>query len=210
MQRFQDIAIDTEGNAQENATVTVRVAASPVNTGALATIYSDNGVTPKANPFTTDAIGEISFYAANGRYDIQIEKTGLIDRTVADYALADYAVILERLTASGTPLQPADFALGAGWGSSAAISAVRGTDSAWQITITAGGSGFALDPPITLTFKDGPWTNVPVCIAKIIGGTGQIYDFDCAPTSTQLVATYLGTPEDGKTYIVAGFAVWRV
>jgi len=38
--------------------------------GGLATIYSDNGVTPLANPFTANANGQFTFYAANNRYDV--------------------------------------------------------------------------------------------------------------------------------------------
>lgn len=39
-------------------------------TDTLSTLYSDDGVTPKANPFTaaTDT-GIYNWYAANGRYD---------------------------------------------------------------------------------------------------------------------------------------------
>lgn len=59
------------------ATVTVYLA----GTSTLATIYSDNGVTPKANPFTADAQGRFNFYAANGFYDIQTSATGYSTET---------------------------------------------------------------------------------------------------------------------------------
>jgi len=42
----------------------------------LAAIYSDNGVTSKANPFVTDTDSEFSFFAANGTYTVQVYKTG--------------------------------------------------------------------------------------------------------------------------------------
>lgn len=38
----------------------------------LATLYADNGVTPKANPFTADENGFLFFYAANGAYDVRL------------------------------------------------------------------------------------------------------------------------------------------
>lgn len=39
-------------------------------TDTLSTLYSDNGVTPRANPFTAAATtGIYGWYAANGRYD---------------------------------------------------------------------------------------------------------------------------------------------
>jgi hypothetical protein len=48
-----------------SATVEVR----DFGTDALSTLYSDNGVTPKANPFTAAAdTGIYGWYAANGRY----------------------------------------------------------------------------------------------------------------------------------------------
>jgi hypothetical protein len=46
-------------------TVTVNL-----HSGGLATIYSDNGITPLANPFTANANGQFTFYAANNRYDV--------------------------------------------------------------------------------------------------------------------------------------------
>lgn len=46
--------------------VSVRV--TNATTGALATIYSDNGVTTQTNPMTTDTNGNYGFYAADGRY----------------------------------------------------------------------------------------------------------------------------------------------
>jgi hypothetical protein len=40
--------------------------------GTLASIYSDNGVTPLANPFTANSNGQFTFYAANNRYDVTL------------------------------------------------------------------------------------------------------------------------------------------
>lgn len=68
------------------ATVTVRNSA-----GAVASIFSDNGVTPMANPFTTGADGEYGFYAANGTYSIEIAATGYAGETKAGIVLFDPA-----------------------------------------------------------------------------------------------------------------------
>ena len=57
---------DQNGRAISGATVTVYMGGSTV----LATLYSDNGVTVKSNPFTTGIDGIYDFYAANGVYDI--------------------------------------------------------------------------------------------------------------------------------------------
>lgn len=58
------------GKLVSHATVTVYVA----GTTRLATIYADNAVppTPRANPFTSDSHGYWFFYAAPGRYDVQL------------------------------------------------------------------------------------------------------------------------------------------
>lgn len=61
---------DQNGRAISGATVTVYRA----GTSTLAALYSDNGVTAKANPFTTPSDGIYDFYAANGIYDLVFEK----------------------------------------------------------------------------------------------------------------------------------------
>ncbi len=67
MEQFVDNVQDRAGNAIVGATVTVRDSGN-----AIATIYSDNGVTPAPNPLTTDAFGAYSFYAANGIYTVTV------------------------------------------------------------------------------------------------------------------------------------------
>lgn len=62
MQLYSDIVTDQYGNVISGATVLISQGGSP------ATIYSDNGITPKTNPVTTDTKGEFSFYAAGGTY----------------------------------------------------------------------------------------------------------------------------------------------
>lgn len=70
MQKYADVVQDAYGNAITNASVTV------TDGGGLATIYSDNGMTETANPISTNALGEFSFYAANGRYNISVSFAG--------------------------------------------------------------------------------------------------------------------------------------
>jgi len=66
MQRYTNNVQDGFGNALSGVTVTVR----EVSGGAIADIFSDNGVSAKANPFTNDPDGEFFFYAADDRYNI--------------------------------------------------------------------------------------------------------------------------------------------
>lgn len=59
--------------------------------GALATIYSDNGVTVAANPLTSSATGDYEYYAADGRYTETIVKAGRDTVTISDILLEDPA-----------------------------------------------------------------------------------------------------------------------
>ena len=115
---------------------------------------------------------------------------------------------IPRIKSSGTALVAGDFALGAGWGAGAAVSAVTGTDIGWQITITAAGVP-AANAVATLTYKDGTWTNAPLCLTNQNGGTGAILPVTCVPTATTNVMTYNGIPVAGLTYILTGVTIGR-
>lgn len=94
MEQYTDIALtstlDANGTPTGNviylagATITVRD-----SNGDIATIYSDDGLTLKANPFTADTDGEYAFFAANGVYSITVAKTGYITDTKSDLTLYD-------------------------------------------------------------------------------------------------------------------------
>lgn len=87
MQAYQNVVQDLLGTALASVTVSV----FDHDTEDLSTIYSDDGVTPLANPFTNDANGSYKFYAANGRYDVVLEKDGysFVDEDTADILLDD-------------------------------------------------------------------------------------------------------------------------
>jgi len=73
MYRYTGVVFDSEGNPLDGVTVTVKKAGTAVN----ASLFSDDGITTKANGFTNDADGSFEFYAPNGRYDIVYTKTGI-------------------------------------------------------------------------------------------------------------------------------------
>lgn len=90
MQRYVNfIASTTATNSTlrvlSSATCTVYVS----GTTTLATLYSDNGVTPLANPFLSTSTGQVSFYAANGLYDLVVTKTGFETVTIDAIELDD-------------------------------------------------------------------------------------------------------------------------
>lgn len=71
MKKTQGAVFDRRVGAISSISVTV------YNQGTTdkPTIYSDNGVTPQANPFQTDSLGRWAFYVAYGRYDIEFSGT---------------------------------------------------------------------------------------------------------------------------------------
>lgn len=88
MQRYQNTVLNAQtGTPVFGAKVYVLVQ----GTSTQATIYSDNGVTSVAQPLTTDALGNFGFYAANGRYTVNIYYNGVLSGTVADVLLEDPA-----------------------------------------------------------------------------------------------------------------------
>lgn len=72
MQRFLGLVVDSAGAPMSGVTVTVKKA----GTGTNASLFSDDGITTKANGFTNDSDGTYEWYAANGRYDIVFTKAG--------------------------------------------------------------------------------------------------------------------------------------
>lgn len=96
----------------------------------------------------------------------------------------------------GTAIATTDWALGAGWGANAMVSAVSGNDQRGTVTVTTS----ALDTPganptLTLTFKDGTWTTAPFAVANLgTTGTGLTGAVEVNTTATTLVLEYVGTP----------------
>jgi hypothetical protein len=85
MQKYVNSVAAATGMPVAGASVQVNLQA----TGLPATIFSDNGVTPAANPLTTDTNGAFSFYAADGRYQLVISGTNIQAQTLNDILLVD-------------------------------------------------------------------------------------------------------------------------
>jgi len=87
--RKDDVIINAQGRPLGGATVRVCTSAA---TGQpctpLANIYSDQELTQAlANPLTSDGLGNYFFYAAPGRYTIEISGAGLIPKQFQDVIL---------------------------------------------------------------------------------------------------------------------------
>ena len=118
-------------------------------------------------------------------------------------------VPLSRITMTGTGLSISDFSL-SGWGSAAtASSTVIGTDMGFTLTIVAAGVGQTLNPTVTLTFHDGPYTNAPVYICGNGHGTSNRADLDYVPTTSTLPMIWLSTPNASQTYVISCIGLGR-
>jgi len=98
-----------------------------------------------------------------------------------------------------TPVGPANFSLGAGWGTGAIFS-VFGTQRRCQITIVASISP-SINPTLTFVYPDGPYPLEPGILAKMVGGTGQFADVTYQPGIANTVFTYNELPSVGQNYI---------
>lgn len=85
MKKFYSAVINSDGKAMPNMVVKVY----KNNTLELATIYYDEGITLKDNPFTTDVNGRFEFYAPDGDYDIEISGEGIESYKITDITIVD-------------------------------------------------------------------------------------------------------------------------
>lgn len=96
-----------------------------------------------------------------------------------------------------TSLVAGDVSLSAGWGSTATVSAISGTDTAGELTVSCSGSGFASNPTATLTFKDGAWPAAPYAVVSRTGGNQLSVPVTASTTTTTLVVKFVGSPLNG-------------
>lgn len=103
----------------------------------------------------------------------------------------------------GTPVVAADFALSAGFGTTASVAPASGSnDAVGQITITSAGTGQAANPTATLTFKDKGWLAAPVAVVARGGGSQLSVPVLVTCTATTMVITFVGTPVAAETYVI--------
>jgi hypothetical protein len=108
MQKYQNSIVIARSSSPNGpvvpasgVTVTVYIFGTPT----LATIYSDNGLTVKANPITADINGSFDFYAADGRYTLHVTGSDITTFDVTDILLEDpidgSAAVFSTLVATG-------------------------------------------------------------------------------------------------------------
>jgi hypothetical protein len=105
------------------------------------------------------------------------------------------------VTAGGTALTSAKFVLSAGWGSTATVGSILGTDGAFSFVVTSSGTGQAANPATTVTFADGAWTNSPICVVSGQQGNAAQPSFIIGSVSTTTVILNAAfTPAATGTY----------
>lgn len=117
---------------------------------------------------------------------------------------------VKRLKANqGTALVAGDFSLSAEWGTTATVSGVTGTDSAFSFQVNSSGTGQANLPTVTLTFHDGTWTNAPYVVCQRDDGSAPNTYFAGSTTATTMVQTLVGTPVATSAYSMQCIVVGR-
>jgi hypothetical protein len=108
-----------------------------------------------------------------------------------------------RLRLAGTAPIAGDFALSAGWGTTASVGTIVGNDSHATFVVTSTGTGQGANPTITLTFKNGTWTTAPFGYAKLFAcstAADLLVAVTETTTATTMVITFNGTPVATRTY----------
>ncbi len=85
MQHYSSQAFTDIGKPAGGATITIKLAGSNTN----ATIYSDDGITVKSNPFVSNNLGQFDFYTASGKYDITVTGTQITTYTLPNQVIFD-------------------------------------------------------------------------------------------------------------------------
>jgi len=155
MERYRNNVQDQFGNAIESATIEVRDVAG----GALTSIFSDDGVTALANPFTAQDGSEFFFYAQTGRYDVSI--SGPTTDTIDDVLLYDPAI---------------------GGGGAVADGTTADAIVAWDTS----GAGAWSEVPEVLADSDGVVAGVLRLVERAadltgVAGRGQLWVFNSSP-----------------------------
>lgn len=102
-----------------------------------------------------------------------------------------------------TNLVRTDIKLSKWWGNKATVSKVDGDARNFSLTVIANGDGIKIGPTIEIVYPDSESksTHAKLCIQT--GGSGMTTDIRWDPRSDKMVATYLGLPISGRTYIIA-------
>jgi hypothetical protein len=186
MQKYQDTALNN-GRPVVGATVTVTTLA-----GAAATIYSDNGTTVITTLRTGDD-GSFAFYAADGRYSIQISGSGITTKTITDVLLEDHS---EFIVVTDYGSDSAAFTTAAALGSSVIV-----PQAAYALATapTANSIGFITDGKATFSANFPPGA----ADGSVFGKAAQVMSYRAAAAGSAVVASANEFTQSVQMYVPA-------
>lgn len=91
MQRYNNTVVNPTGLAIAGASILVTVAATPPGTGAPASVFGDDGITPVSNTVVADNLGRFAFFVPDGKYDLTI--SGGTPTITVPYTLAAVEIV---------------------------------------------------------------------------------------------------------------------
>ncbi len=170
----------------------------PASTGGRVQLTTSNNIVFMGNTFVSQASG--STVRVTGTVFGIVQSANVNWSIDTPAALGDLAQ--RRYKASGTALVAGDFALSAGWGTTATVTSARGTDQFFELVVTSAGTGQGANPTITHTPKDGTWTTAPVwdCFRQERTSQPTVTLSLTTQTATSLVIQFNGTPIAAETY----------
>lgn len=89
MKHYSDVVLIQGANRELSPAVAAQVTVLGHVSQTLATIFADDGVTPKNNPVLTDAEGRFDFFVADGRYDLNVTGNGFTNFSLVDIEITD-------------------------------------------------------------------------------------------------------------------------
>jgi hypothetical protein len=188
--RYDNQAVNFRGLPAAGANIRICAAgATGTPCNPLVTIYSDHGLlSSKSNPFTADSLGNYSFFAPAGEYQIQISGTGIITST------RDYV-----------PLAPVTGGGGGGGGTST-------TRFAWFEAAGCGGSSSSLALDI---LPSGGMTSVCATGSNVSKGMGRFPNTGTPSGQASILLSGLSTTSTDivlvwTTSVSSGTATWQL
>jgi hypothetical protein len=173
-----------------SVTASGAVIAGQLNATTNATIPNLSGGTAYlGGGFASPIAGRISFGDGTGwKFCFARKNAGAYIDAACSIDTGDFQV--RRLAATlGTLMTATKIALSAGWGSTATLTSVAGTDAAFRFIVNPNGTGIAASPTIIITFSDGTWGgNTPICqiTTYIQSGPAPQWTFNGSTTPTTL------------------------
>lgn len=176
---------------------------APASSYVAAYMFSDAGFYLDSYNGTSMAYGGLAV-TPTGSYLTSATGTFGVTIDPADKRVAFNRYMIT-IPAAQTPAA-GDVALSAGWGTTASVTAVAGSDNNPRFSITSGGVGQGANPTIAFTYHNGAfgataqtWTGN----CTVTAGTGAISPITYTATTTVLTLTYNATPVNTLTYVVS-------